>query len=274
VADASPATTASAIDLVSGEEGLVVPATDAPAEPAETGTGGGSVQAPETVRTETAAPPRAEPAPAKTEPAPAAAAEATPEPEPVIVADTTPEAEAEPVPTEQPALPQVDPGTAATVEPEAAPDLRPVVTDVPVGESAPETMETAPVETTPEPEAPAADPVAEEPVISDPEPVYVPAKRGDLVDYHSVDREPVAVKRTAPMYHPLARQLRQEGQVVMRLLISEVGEVEEVEFVWGISGSKLNLSAIKAARKWKYEPAMKDGVPVKVWKTEVVQFKL
>ena len=32
--------------------------------------------------------------------------------------------------------------------------------------------------------------------------------------------------------------------------------------------------AIRAAKQWRYRPARKDGVPVKVWKTERIVFKL
>ena len=41
-----------------------------------------------------------------------------------------------------------------------------------------------------------------------------------------------------------------------------------------IDGANLNDAAVNAAKQWTYRPATKDGVPVKVWKTEQVAFKL
>ena len=36
----------------------------------------------------------------------------------------------------------------------------------------------------------------------------------------------------------------------------------------------LNDAALRAARTWTYSPATKDGVPVKVWKQEKINFTL
>ncbi|HKQ63162.1 MAG TPA: energy transducer TonB, partial [Candidatus Polarisedimenticolaceae bacterium] len=96
---------------------------------------------------------------------------------------------------------------------------------------------------------------------------------GAVVDWDALDVTPVPIARPAPEYPALARQMRQEGTVTLRVLVDETGHVADVELVRGISRSRLNDAAIQAARRWTYTPASKDGVPVKVWKSETVIFK-
>jgi protein TonB len=88
-----------------------------------------------------------------------------------------------------------------------------------------------------------------------------------------VDSAPVTVKRDAPAYTARARQLRQRGSVFLNILVDETGKVSDVQVIQGIPGSDLNESAEKAARSWTFEPALKDGVPVKVWKFEKLLFE-
>jgi len=61
--------------------------------------------------------------------------------------------------------------------------------------------------------------------------------------------------------------------VEMRLLIDAQGLVAGVELLSGGRGD-FGMAAERAARLWKYRPAMKDGVPVQVKIVEKVTFKL
>lgn len=97
--------------------------------------------------------------------------------------------------------------------------------------------------------------------------------RGALMNLDEVDSAPVTVKRDAPAYTARARQLRQRGSVFLNILVDETGKVSDVQVIQGIPGSDLNESAERAARSWTYEPALKDGVPVKVWKFEKLRFE-
>ena len=108
------------------------------------------------------------------------------------------------------------------------------------------------------------------PIVSEPPPV----RAGDLVPLSEVDTEPVAISKAAPRYHAVARQAKQEGDVVLNVLVDENGAVTEVEVLKGIEGSMLDDAAIRAIRKWTYQPATKDGVPVKVWAMEIISFRL
>jgi len=121
----------------------------------------------------------------------------------------------------------------------------------------------------------------QEPAARDPEPAVETepskarkARRGELLPLSEVEQPPFPVIQPAPQYDQFARKLKQQGTVVLQLLIDEEGRVSEIEFVTMIPNSRLNDSAAAAAKNWIYRPAYRDGVPVKVWITEKVVFKL
>jgi TonB family protein len=108
-----------------------------------------------------------------------------------------------------------------------------------------------------------------------PGPAATPRKtvsRGDLVTLDDVDSAPVAVKRPTPAYSARARMLERRGSVFLNVLVDETGKVADVQVIQGIPGSGLTDAAEKAARTWVYKPAIKDGVPVKVWTFEKIFF--
>ena len=101
-----------------------------------------------------------------------------------------------------------------------------------------------------------------------------PARRGDLVDIREVDTLPRPIEFEQPAYDELALRMRQQGTVIVEVLIDETGRVIDARILQEIPRSRLNDAAIRAARRWSYEPALKSGVAVKVWKSERIIFKL
>jgi protein TonB len=103
----------------------------------------------------------------------------------------------------------------------------------------------------------------------------VPAvETGDLIPLEDVDIEPEIAKRVDPKYPSLAFQRGVEGKVVINVLISETGDVIETALIKGISGPYgFNEDCTNAVRQWKFVPAFKDGIKVKVWKTISFTFK-
>ncbi len=100
------------------------------------------------------------------------------------------------------------------------------------------------------------------------------AKMGDLVPLTQVDAEPEPIKTVQPKYPPSAMAFNVQGQLVVNVLISENGDVLKTVILREIKNSKgLNESGEKAIQQWKFKPAMKDGVPVKVWKPISIAFK-
>lgn len=99
-------------------------------------------------------------------------------------------------------------------------------------------------------------------------------KTGDLVPIESVDVPPVATKKINPKYPPAAFQRGIEETVVFRALISEFGNVLDVAFVDPAkTAPAFKKSCEQAVRQWRFSPAKKDGVNVKVWKMFSITFK-
>ena len=67
------------------------------------------------------------------------------------------------------------------------------------------------------------------------------------------------------------RQQRVSGRVILLVLVDENGGVSEVKLQQGVA-SKLgvNEAVVEGVRKSKFKPATKNGVPVKMWRTVVV----
>jgi TonB family protein len=106
-----------------------------------------------------------------------------------------------------------------------------------------------------------------------PPPAAAPAKKGDLVDLDSVTTPPELVKKVNPVYPPDAQARGIEGSITVNALINEKGKVIDTSILKGITDDLgLGKAAETALRKWKFEPARKDGVAVKVWMSFVIVF--
>jgi len=156
-----------------------------------------------------------------------------------------------PPPAEMPALPHVrrvpvpDP---SPFEPEPVRDLEPQPMDMP---EAGDVVVAIPTDIP----APAAPPVP---------------------DTVTVGRElapPRAVFTPDPVYPELARRAGVQGAVVLELLIDRSGAVTEVNV---IHGQPLGMTeeAVRAARRWRFEPSTFRGKPVNVVYQLTVHFSL
>ncbi|MDI6699037.1 MAG: TonB family protein [Candidatus Saccharicenans sp.] len=108
--------------------------------------------------------------------------------------------------------------------------------------------------------------------------VIIPAQvvnPGDLLPLNMVDVEPKIIKTVEPVYPEADRRLGNSGQVLLNVLISENGDVLEAAVIRGIKGSvALEKEAINAVKRWKFLPAEKNGVKVRVWKPVTIGFGL
>ena len=109
-------------------------------------------------------------------------------------------------------------------------------------------------------------------------PVEIPAaklKAGDLIPLGEADVPPRQITSVDPVYPNAARNLRKEGAIMINALISETGDVIQTAVIGGNRGSLgFDKAAENAVRKWKFSPAEKNGVPVRVWKSVTIAFKL
>ncbi len=80
------------------------------------------------------------------------------------------------------------------------------------------------------------------------------------------------LNQTRPLYPPLARQARIQGNVVLHAIIDKDGKVAQLEV---ISGHPLLVqSALDAVRQWRYKPTLLNGDPVEVDTTITVTFTM
>ena len=75
---------------------------------------------------------------------------------------------------------------------------------------------------------------------------------------------PRMTKRVDPVWPPEFRTRENQGTVVMKLLVSREGLVQEVVVTESVN-KVMDRQAVAAARQWGYSPATLDGVPVPVW---------
>jgi TonB family protein len=225
-------------------------------------------------------------------PTPAAAVAATPAPETVAMAREIAQQEVQKqegqmrerltrelltgTPVPQRAVPTPAPAAArpaaATVPPTQAPAVAVAPTEAPAAPVAPPPAASQAAAVQPEPTAvPTVAPEAQgQPAPEAAAPATV--QRGDLVDTPDTDVE--AFLTPKPAYPPLARQQRLGGVVIMRVLIDESGIVQQVQVLRGVKPDLgLDAAATGAVRRWRFRPATKGGVAVKMWKTITIPFQ-
>jgi TonB family protein len=184
----------------------------------------------------------------------------------------------EPDPSAEAIIPQVAPSAALPQvgsEPEAGKTGNPAaaVSNPVQADPPPVKTEEPPPQGTATESGTAADPgtTAAAPAMT---PSEAPVKEGDLVELSAVTEPPKQVKTTTPVYPPTAQSLGVEGMITVNALIDEKGNVIDTGILKGIQDDKgLSRAAETAVKKWKFQPARKNGVAVKVWKPFVIAFK-
>ncbi|HEY6097912.1 MAG TPA: TonB family protein, partial [Anaeromyxobacter sp.] len=168
------------------------------------------------------------------------------------------------------------PATSAAAPPAAAlrkPEEAPAPTALPVKEKepAPEPAPPPAREAAPEPTAPPRPaPTGAAPRVEAREEV----SRGDLVGPGPGVVEPVLIGTPRVNYPALARQQRVGGKVIVLVLVNEEGAVTDAHLEQGVPPRYgVNEAVVAAVRRSKFRPATKNGVPVKMWRTVVVEVK-
>jgi periplasmic protein TonB len=85
-------------------------------------------------------------------------------------------------------------------------------------------------------------------------------------------RAPQLVHQVQPVYPPLARETKVQGDVVIDSVIDQQGNVTQMKVV---SGSPLLVAAaFDAVEQWKYQPTLLNGEPIAVEMHVTVHFQL
>lgn len=145
------------------------------------------------------------------------------------------------------------------------------------------------VEPTPIPEIVPEQPVlAAEPQIAVPEPVMATAQVAVAKQEAPVVKEMPVVQdvveppkfgaaylyNPAPSYPSVSRRVGEEGRVMLRVLVSQNGDAEQVDIESGSGFSRLDRAALDAVKKWRFIPAKRNNQPISAYVIVPIQFTL
>jgi protein TonB len=84
--------------------------------------------------------------------------------------------------------------------------------------------------------------------------------------------EGLLIRKTVPVYPPIAKAAHVDGTVVLGAVIARDGSIQNLHVVSG--NGMLLQAALDAVRTWRYKPYLLNGEPVEVETTINVIFKL
>ena len=118
----------------------------------------------------------------------------------------------------------------------------------------------SPITPLPAPEAaPVPVSVAAEPV---PPPIVPPRFNADYL------------QNPAPSYPALSRRMREQGKVLVRVLVNTDGLAERIELKSSSGSTRLDQSALETVRTWKFVPARQGEQKVAAWVVVPITFTL
>ena len=79
---------------------------------------------------------------------------------------------------------------------------------------------------------------------------------------------------TEPVYPSSDIRMGNQGTVLLSIQVLESGRVGEVRIEKSSGFQRLDDSALREARRWRFRPGTRDGVPVVMWKQLPVTFQL
>ncbi len=122
---------------------------------------------------------------------------------------------------------------------------------------------------------PLSQPAASKDIWNDSVPATVTVKGVEEPVYNvrDVTTKPRQIKSRNPKFTEQARRAKVQGIVLLLLVVTQEGGVTDIRVKDGL-GHGLDENAVKAVRKWKFEPATKDGKPVAVQLSVEVDFHL
>ena len=91
-------------------------------------------------------------------------------------------------------------------------------------------------------------------------------------EYPYVEELPEVIHKAAPVYPEAARNAGIQGTVIVQARVLKDGRVSGTRVLKSIP--QLDAAAVRAVRRWRFQPALSDGKPVAVWVAVPVKFSL
>ena len=89
-----------------------------------------------------------------------------------------------------------------------------------------------------------------------------------------VEAKPDYIQNPPPPYPPLAKQMRQEGIVMLSVDVNKEGAPINIEIIKSSGYRLLDQAALKAVRYWKFQPGSIGNIPVESMVTVPIRFRL
>ncbi len=78
----------------------------------------------------------------------------------------------------------------------------------------------------------------------------------------------------APVYPTMSKKLKEEGVVLLKILVTKEGRVAELDIEKSSGFKRLDDVAVKTIKRWKFNPAIQAGEPIDYWYELPVEFNL
>lgn len=189
-----------------------------------------------------------------------------------------------PAPAPPPPPPPPPPEPPKPKPPEPRPAPKPVAKPKPITEKTPVVAPAPAPKPTPTPPAPPAPPVVAAPpapvappaaVASQTPPGGTPEGATNEVVRADASNNRAALTNSRIQYPPISRRMREEGRVVLRVLVGANGAAKEVQIKSSSGFSRLDNAARDAAlRNWRFTPSKRGGKPIDDWYDIPINFTL
>ena len=204
----------------------------------------------------------AEPALTPEPPAPAPSVPPTP-PQPKVEKLEPPPPKPQPAPE-----PITKPSPKPTPKPTPNPAPKPKLTQSASALSQTEPTLEPTLEPTPEPT------VAPAPVAPAPAVAAAPVREAAPAALTAARFDAAYLNNPAPAYPMLSRRLREEGEVMLRVLVAADGQPKRIEVRTGSGSERLDRAAEDAVARWRFVPARRGDTAVEAWVLVPIVFKL
>ena len=204
----------------------------------------------------------AEPALTPEPPAPAPSVPPTP-PQPKVEKLEPPPPKPQPAPE-----PITKPSPKPTPTPTPKPAPKPKLTQSASALSQTEPTLEPTLEPTPEPTVAPA-PVARAPAVA-----AAPVREAAPAALTAARFDAAYLNNPAPAYPMLSRRLREEGEVMLRVLVAADGQPMRIEVRTGSGSERLDRAAEDAVARWRFVPARRGDTAVEAWVLVPIVFKL
>lgn len=82
------------------------------------------------------------------------------------------------------------------------------------------------------------------------------------------------LRNPAPPYPAMSRRLREQGKVFLRVRVTPEGAAGDLEIKTSSGSARLDASALRTVRHWRFIPARRGGAAVASWVVVPIIFKL